>query len=120
MAIASTGSALTHTCDSLNCAAAVGSCFARAARARYPRWSAVQYSSIGSVSGHPRWKRGVRRFRPRRHLFQGDGQARDPRFFVGVWVRHFTDALPQPLGDREVEQRHLLLDAPPIPSLSEL
>ena len=70
-------------------------------------------------SGHPRGKRGVRRFRPRRHLFQGDGQARDPRLFIEVWVCHFTDALPQPLGDHAVEHRHLLLDAPPFrPCLS--
>ena len=51
MAIASAGSALIHRCDSFKRIAAVGSCFARAARVRYPRWRADQYSPIGLGPG---------------------------------------------------------------------
>ena len=50
-AITSAGSALIHRCDSFNRIAAVGSCLARAARVRYPRWRADQYSPIGLGRG---------------------------------------------------------------------
>ena len=39
-------------------------------------------------AGYRKWKRGVRRSRLRRHLFQGGGQALNPRCFIEAWLYH--------------------------------
>ena len=90
MAHASAGSVFSQRIDSSNWLAAVGSCFARAARARYPRWKADQRSSVGPRSHRLGRKRGVRGPGIRRDIFQGDGQACDPRCFIEVSVCHIS------------------------------